>query len=633
MTGRHVRFLRFLVGPAGPALLGALLYLNTLPNGFVFDDKTAIQENVVVTEGRVREILSGPYYLGGTAWKVYRPLSVGSHAAVFRAAGSRPWASHLANVTCHAVVCALVVVVSRAFLPAGAALAAGLLFAVHPVHTEPVNYLVGRAELLAALGVLLAWRLVQMDRPLAAGAAYLLGLASKENAVGLPGFLLMLTIWARAGAGLDPACRRWRWAAYGPMLAAAVVYFLLRRWALGTLEPPAWTEYDNIAATAPAFDRILTATAALGRHLWLLVWPARLSADYSYHQIPLVTSPAEPMVWLTLLFVVLACGYAWRRRADRPEAGVGLLLFAVTYSPVSNVLFPIGTLVAERLLYVPSIGFCLFAVSVGRDAAQFRSRWAPVWVAALLAVGASRALVRNLDWRSDLTLFRSALAVTPHSSRVHVNYGVALMDERDNPGAEREFKAALAIYPKNATALANLGLVYLKAKQPAEAARVLQEAVAIKPKDSRAHNNLGIALHRLGRYDEALAALRSAASLDPHYAKPLDTMGMVFESMGRLDEAERAYRDALRIDADSAETWYGLGLLALSRREERTGREAFEAVLRLRPGDARARIGLGVLSAQRGDRAGAERWFLEVLRDQPDNREARANLDLLHAHR
>ncbi|MEK7767234.1 MAG: DUF1736 domain-containing protein, partial [bacterium] len=171
------------------------------------------------------------------------------------------------------------------------------------------------------------------------------------------------------GRGQAPPLR-----VYSSMLAAAGIYFILRRRALGTLEPPAWTEYDNIAGAAPAIDRILTATAALGRHLGLLVWPARLSADYSYHQIPLVTSPAEPAVGLTALAAAGVAAYAWRRRRDRPEAGLGLLLFAITYAPVSNFLFPIGTLVAERLLYVPSIGFCLFTVAVGRALAELHRR-------------------------------------------------------------------------------------------------------------------------------------------------------------------------------------------------------------------------------------------------------------------
>src|SRR5439155_9770900 len=373
---------RLFVAAGLGALLTVAVYWNSLSNGLVHDDVSAIERNEAVRDPTdLRTIFLTPSWKarGDLTTISYRPLSTWTLAVDYAFHGTKPFGYHIGNVIGHAAVTILLVVLARATgLSITSAGLAGLLFAVHPVHTEVVANGVGRAEVLAAalallallLGRRAAWRGWDLPASLAAASAYGVALLAKEHTVAL---LLMLPLGdllltdggslRRFAAGLTGR-RKLFYAALGAITAG---YLALRATALGGVVGAeghgfqAILYWANPAASAPLTARILTALRVLAMAVGLLIWPHPLSADYSYRQIPLIDSALAPgallgigvAATLTILVAVL-----WRHG---PVACFWLVLALATYAVVSNVFFPIGTIFGERLLYLPSAGFCVLA--------------------------------------------------------------------------------------------------------------------------------------------------------------------------------------------------------------------------------------------------------------------------------
>src|SRR5262245_51284386 len=278
------RFLILLVGVA----LGC--YLNTLRGALIYDDVNAIVRNPAVTGvDLVRIATTGSWFSPNGYMDVYRPVTTATFAANYAVHGVAPFGYHLVNVALHAAVCVvLALVLARITGDATLALLAAFLFAAHPVHTEAVASVVGRAELLAALLGLLAWWIVLARRSMPARAAAALVLLAaalaKENAI---------TIVAVAIAADLIYRRRFDPGGYGALALGGVAALLIRTTVMHAIAPlPLYI--DNPLGAAPAGTRLSTALAIIAAYARLLVWPVHLSADYSFPQLELATSLADP---------------------------------------------------------------------------------------------------------------------------------------------------------------------------------------------------------------------------------------------------------------------------------------------------------------------------------------------------
>src|SRR2546425_4891246 len=310
---------------------------------------------------------TGPYWPPDLGGQMYRPLPLATFAVDWTIAHGHPVWFHAMNLLWHAGVAVIVLLVALRFpSPEGrgdqgvrTAFVAGLVFAVHPVHVEAVANVVGLAELMAAAGVCLAvYAAVVRQDVLLSGAALVLGLLSKENAVVAPA--LIGWAWIVGLPSRPPPTSRRMLAFVVSWAVIAGAYIAVR----GVVLHP----YARLHATAPvflgesAFAGRLTAIAALGDVMRLLVFPLTLRVDYS---------PAERTIVRSLLdgrFVIgLAClalwawllVMAWRRQRRLETYGLGWI--AIAFLPVSNLLFSTGVLLAERTLYLPSVGLALAA--------------------------------------------------------------------------------------------------------------------------------------------------------------------------------------------------------------------------------------------------------------------------------
>lgn len=529
---------RWIVLPV--AVLAVLPYLNGLRNDFCFDDIAFIRNNFLITGPRASALalLTAVMHPG-----LYRPVTMLTYLANARL-GESPVGYHVVNIVLHMLVTVLVFRLARVLLNSdvGAAITAAL-FAVHPVHTEAVTYIVGRAELLAALFSLMAiLTLVQATadaRRLHSGwlAASLgcvaLGVLAKESAFTAIPLCATVYLWVRRKRGVGQMARL-----MVPYALLALGYLVLRRLVIGSLTlstPP--DLLDNPLAHVPLQPRLETAFVILWQYLAQLTMPLRLSPDYSYNAIPVVASVLDPRfigaaAVLTLLTVgLLLCV----RRA--PALVLAAVFLAIPLSLTANILFPIGTIKGERLLYLPSLGWCLAcAWAIMRVPERLRAR--TLALATLVVVGfAVRTWARNRDWQNNFTLFSAAAQVAPNSAKVHCNLAVALDDRGNVDQAMLSYRKALAIYPPFAWAAFGIGRVYEEKGLDNAALDWYEKATQLNGHLTRAHHNLGEIHSRHGDFAAAEAALRTGLESEPTDPRLLVDLALVRLQLGNRADA------------------------------------------------------------------------------------------------
>ena len=538
------------------ALAAFLTYINTLGNGFVLDDFGLILFNDAVRTFDAAFLLTSDYWAGyeGRISGLYRPLTTLSLALEFHLWGERPELFHLTNTLLHAANALLVYSLGRHLGKAAIGLGAGLLFATHPLHSEAVAYVAGRADLLASLFALAALNCSLRARQTGktrwralAVLALAPGLLCKEQAAIVPGLLLGMDwlLWRQG------RLKRWPWAEYGAHILVLSVYLCARYAALGGLTIASIDFLDNPLAGMPAHLRTINAGGVLLRYLALLLFPHRLSADYSFNAIPLQNEFLSLALIRTLLMLaaVLFLLYHFYQRPGLWSFGALWLL--VGLSPVSNLVLPIGTIMAERLLYLPSVGFALLSAVLLQKAwrAEHR-RICAIACSGLLLIYAGRAWVRNFDWEDNERLFRAVAEISPQSARVHQGLGSALNEKGDWLGAIEEYRRAIEIYPQYQMAHYSLGLAYWSAHRHERALEAFQEAVRLKPRDAKSHLNLGATYHALGRLSAAVDSYQSTIALSPAYAPAWQNLADTYYEMGNRKKASLAYQKLLHLQPD-----------------------------------------------------------------------------------
>ncbi len=547
------------------ALCAAGTHIRALSADLLFDDRDLIRDNARL---HVQSLSDWGDLLTSGWWEeeghdlLWRPLTMATFAAQ-KTLGAGPRALHAANLLLHAAVTTLVFFLALGMPAAGraspmrlgAAFGAALLFGVHPLGSEAVTLVVGRADLLVALatlGTLLAlrrWRWQRRRPHLLALAAVLTAMAclAKENGFVMPLLaLLALAPWARpvaAPATTGGRLREWRESlpALVAVLLPAALVLILRIGVLGSLmRLQAAALGDNPIAHAGFWAGRLTALRLLASGGWLFLWPRPLSVDYSYAAVtvpdvdgPLLVSTVAGLGALVLLLVLL-------RRL--PAACWGVLFFLAAQALTANLLIPIGTVFAERLLYLPMAGLAIAVAALGAGGvaaagAALRPpllRVLPPGVALLiLGLLATATLQRERDFAHDLSLWRATVAAVPASAKARYNHARSLSARGRDDEAAREYRRVLAILSNQVEATArqhveaatNLAGIELRRGNPAEALLLLERAAALKPEVAEVAFRRALALEQLGRGKEALTAFRRGAQLAPQTARRLAVDG------------------------------------------------------------------------------------------------------------
>ena len=569
---------------AALVVLAALLpYLNSFGHAFVRDDEVIIRDNAGLRSlSALRDALTRNYWGAAAADAQWRPLALLSWAANYAAGGLSTAGYTAVDLAIHAGASLALLSLALALgASRRAAAAAALLFAVHPVHTEAVTGFVGRADTLATLCVLLAllWhrraaRGTEGSRALA--VLFLgLGLLSKESAIAVLALIPAMD-WLCPSpdaqgrpAGVRPRARR----DYALYAGIALAYVVARVSVLGSfsrdvgtimpafnpLVPERATALGDLRGAGPA-ERIFTPFALVSEAARLLLWPARLSMDYSFDQIPLARSLFDPRVLVGLLVVAGAVVAVIAGRRRNPPLAFAAAFALLTWLPTSNLLFPIGTLFAERLLYLPSAG-ALLALALLLDGAAtarpaLRGPLAALLVAALVA-GGWRTWARNPAWTDSGTVTAAMALDAPASFLGHSARGshlYLLAQAEANPRAAKslrdealtELRQSLEICPEYEQANRAWVAACWAAGDPAGALPAYERLAKLAPQDGRVHQGWAMALIEMatsrgepppGLLGQARDHLDQALALDPRDVDALYARGLLL----RNDPAEREH--------------------------------------------------------------------------------------------
>jgi tetratricopeptide (TPR) repeat protein len=616
-------------------LVGFVCYGNILANSFVYDDGQQILRNPYVKSWHFV-----PQIFGSTVWSFigqagttnyYRPLMTFSYLVLWKIFGPIPFGFHLFSLF---MQCAVVVMMfyagRRVFLDDRIAWFAALLFAVHPIHTEAVAWIAALPDLEAAFLLLLAlWLLAAPGRKdwkaeLGITLCFCLALLCKEPALMFAPLAVAFEHLAasdRASTTLQQKVLR-----YAPLCVAGAAYLLLRVALFGKVAPV--LQHPKISWP----EAIYSAFALIVNYARLLLWPSPLSAFHPFYASP---SFADPLVVGGVLIIISCIVAIILLRKSAPAAAFSILWIGVILVPVLNARWMAANVLAERYLFLPSIGFCwLAAWGVARvwDATSTRSSVRGFNIGRMAVAGLLGALVlagmvttvrRNRDWHTDMELYTRTLETDPDAHIIRSNLGGVYFGMGDLRRAGKELEQALAGKPDNLITMNALGMLYTKEEKYAAANEILQRAIAIKPGWADPHFNLGVLFEAQGDMPRALGEFQKGVHLAPFNSIAHYWYGDALLKAHRYKEAETELQQAVALAPDAP--FDSLSRLVTLYLETGQTEQAFAILRRIvvqDPYDGTAHFELGHLLETQGRKDEAFKEYKQGLSLDPANAEA-----------
>ncbi|XP_051787402.1 LOW QUALITY PROTEIN: protein O-mannosyl-transferase TMTC3 [Erpetoichthys calabaricus] len=658
-------------------------YWNSLFCGFVFDDVSAILDNKDLRPSTPFKNLFFNDFWGTPmseerSHKSYRPLTVLTFRINYMFSELSAMSYHLLNLFLHAVVCLIFLRVCKLFLDKKSSLVAALLFAVHPVHTEAVTGVVGRAELLSSIFLLAALLAYTKSKgpdntivwgPIAL-TVILVAIATlcKEQGITVIGICCVYEVFIAQGFNLQVL-----WGAVLQFIRGKdglpypVLQMLLKLIFLtfSTLllviirvqviqsQLPVFTRFDNPAAVSQTPARQLTFNYLLPVNAWLLLSPSDLCCDWTMGTVPLVESFLDIRNVATVAFygVLGIMVYNSLKYFGHSSKTVimALSLLVLPFIPASNLFFPVGFVVAERVLYVPSMGYCILVAHGWKKLAYTCNLKKIMWIgiAALIATHAVKTMHRNWDWESEYTLFMSALKVNKNNAKLWNNVGHALESQNNYKTALKFFLQATRVQPDDIGAHMNVGRTYKNLNHTKEAEDAYMVAKSLMPqvipgkkyatRVAPNHLNVYINLANLiraneSRLEEADQLYRQAISMRPDFKQAYISRGELLLKMNKPNEARDAYLRALELDSANADLWYNLAIVNIEMKEPSEALKNFNQALELNPKHKLALFNSALLMQESGDarlRPEAKRRFLLYVEQDPNDANGYFNLGML----
>lgn len=495
-------------------VLAVAVYANSLGNQFAYDDVHIVVNNSDIQSW---ETLPGalirPYwpFQAGQALGLWRPVTTAAFGLQYMAGGGSPLLFHAVNVAAHAAASLLVLALLLELMSPAAALVGGVLFAVHPVHVESVANVVGFAELASTAAILAACLLhvrggpsTAWGRAMLIGLLYAVGFGAKESAVTLPGLIFLLDAAREriAVADLRGYVRR-RWRLYVTLALVAVGMLAARYTVLGRIASPLGPLGGDLLYEIP---RIWTLAEVWLHYVRLWVLPLDLSSDYSPDVIPISLGwhAANTVGVLLSLSILVLAMYAWRRRAmakgvdTSRAAAFGVIWFVIAISPISNTLFLSGVLLAERTLYLPSVGLAAATGWLFVRMAQSRPTAIRVAFVAVVFLAAVRSWTRNPVWHDNQTNLSALVRDYPQAGRSQAVIGDLLIIRGQLSEGLRSYRLAINVLGNDYQVLTQLSkrLVEIEYFRTAEA--LLRAAAREHPEHALAHGLLAAVLAERG---------------------------------------------------------------------------------------------------------------------------------------
>ncbi|KAF7280203.1 hypothetical protein GWI33_006296 [Rhynchophorus ferrugineus] len=647
--------------------------------------------------------------------KSYRPLCVLTFRLNYLVSQLEPLGYHLVNMLLHAIVCLIYFRMCSMFLNDWSSFVASMLFAVHPIHTEAVTGVVGRAETLSSVFFLAAfifyskatkdrkqteWKYIALSMIAIATA-----MLCKEQGITIAGVCAAYEIFVVQKIRLNDVRQILR-ATVSPkssyhlprsnaptkrllVLGVTTLILLLGRLQIMGSQLPVFTRFDNPASVAPTPTRQLTYHYLISVNLWLLLFPCNLCCDWTMGTVPLIESMFDVRNLATLgtyLFVGALVGTAFltKNRQKSVILIMGTSLLVLPFIPASNLFFPVGFVVAERVLYMPSMGFCML-IGYGWQILSEKTGRKFGWtcVSLLILSHGTKTYLRNWDWENEYTIFMSGLRVNQRNAKLFNNVGHALESQGKFDEALQFFKTAVSVQHDDVGAYINVGRTYNHLKMYKEAEDAYLKAKSLLPKAKPgesyqariAPNHLNVFLNLANlisknhtRLEEADMLYRQAISMRADYTQAYINRGDILIKLNRTKEAQEVYERALLYDSNNPDIYYNLGVVFLEQGKasqalayldkaleidpeheqallnsaillqefgrpefRKTARERLLKLLAKDKANERVHFNLGMLAMDEKDIPEAEHWFRRAVHLKTDFRSALFNLALLLA--
>lgn len=587
--------------------LGCLLYANTLGHDYTQDDAIVIYDNMYTTQGvkgipglLTRDTFFGFFKVEGKSRLVqggrYRPLTPVMFALEWQLAGRSPWLGHFVNMILYGITGVVVFMLlhwmgrfshlAKQALPF--AIAGTVLYVVHPLHTEAVANIKGRDEMMSfLLSILALWILLKNQpvvRPRArilSAACLFLALLSKENAIT---FLLIIPM-----ALVFFAKHTWIQAFKQtlPFLGATILFLVIRGqvigWSFGDaprelLNNPFLKIVNNQYVDFSMGEKLATIFFTLGKYVELLFIPHPLTHDYYPRHIDIMQfSDWKVMVSVLCYIALIVAGLVGFRHGK--VWAFGILFFLITLSIVSNMVFPIGTNMSERFMYMPSLGWSIALAALFVRILTFRKNLAWILLGIVSLGFAVLTMMRNPVWKSNYTLFTSDIHTSQRSAKLLAATGGELVTQfgtkPQSPERDEKLTEAIGyldraqeIHPnyKLSYLLEGNAQYYLKHWDASIAA--YQRVLTLSPDDTDARKNLGIAYRDAGRFfgeqqkdiNKALRYLSEAIKILPDDYETVHALGVAYGIGGNAAEAVSYFKKGVEIQPNNATAHFNLGL-------------------------------------------------------------------------
>lgn len=535
------------------------IYANTLWNGFVYDDVKIIVNNAFIKNfSNLTNLFNRDIYFVSTVELTYRPVVTFTYLLNYAIFDLKAYGFHLINICLHALNGILLYsFLIMLFKECKTSLIATMIFITHPVLTEAVNAISYREDLLAFLFYMAALNLFMVMRlqilsllswalyPLFC-LSYLLALFSKEMAITLPLILFLYIQLYESKPNLRSVLSN----RYLLCSIIITIFYLFLRFTYF------YNPLEGITSSWHVSERFYSIPYLLLNYLRALFFPFALSAVYNFHP---VTSPFSPLFILPVVAIIFILTVTINLRKNEADLKFCILFFFVTLLPIYNII-PISNPFAERYLYLPSVGFAMFAsIIIKKNSRPVKYDFIIISVTIILTgLYSIGTIKRNYVWKDGMSFWMDTAKKSPDVPIVHNNLGVVYAERGLTDKAMEHFKIALKLNPEYPDAYNNLGRIYQNKELIEKAVECYKMSLRLRPDYPEAHNNLGILYQNEGLIDKAIEHFQIALKLNPYYPEPHNNLGVAYLNKGLIQKAVEHFDIALKLNPEFPEPRYNL---------------------------------------------------------------------------
>ena len=565
--------------PAILILIISINYANTFFNGFVWDDHFFIEGNT-----QIRELRNVPsFFAQPTAGDLYRPMRTVIYSMVFQIAGLNPVAYHLHAILLYMAITLLIFHILLQITKNGIlSFLASLFFAAHPVHTERVANMTAAFDMWGILFLLLAfyfWLKAESSKKylIFSGVSYILALFASEEAFILIPILILYEISFHGSSRIKKNLYK-----YGSLVLITILYSIMRFNAVKAIGRSSDYFLDSFAIT------FLTTIKVVARYILLLIAPFKLSVE---HYVKLVKTPADISFILSALFVLAVIGIGIFHYKKSKIIFFSIFWFFVALLPFYN-LVPQLTIMADRYIFLPSLGFALLLAALLLKLKEKSRLWRNISIGIIVLIilfFSILTIYRNLDWKDDLTLAAKTVKTDPLNTKANEQLARVYQQQGKHDEAILYAKNAIGLSDGNFGAMEIMATSYAHLRKYPDAISAYIKAIELNPDFYLAHNNLGLVYKEVGLINQSIKALKNAIALEPSLSKAHHDLGIVYASEGRFDEAIEEIETAISLHKYEPDYYYNLGIIYEYLNETEKAQENFREALRLEPDNERVK--------------------------------------------